>query len=401
MARAGVGLTRAMVDLTRAVMVSTRAAVVVIRATVGSTRAVMVLTRATAVVTRAGMALTRAIADLTRVGMVLAWAAAGSTRAATFEEMQPTVRSQRKERLNLKKMVVNTEIANLWTSPASPRTLDGPVMTDPIELEKWLEAMNYKEREALCANNLVQSQVLYGTELEVLCEQDEWVQVIVSEQPSSKDVRGYPGWIVKRQLRQVSAESNSKTLVVVNRPTAFIYDDSLKEERKVSFQTRLSLVEELDDWVTVSTPSGIRRLRKNDVIQEPIVNGQENAGLEVVHAGEQFIGLPYLWGGMSGFGYDCSGFAHMMHRSIGCTIPRDASDQAKSGTVIERNELKPGDLLYFAHEQGKGAVHHVGIYHGDGKMIHAPKTGRTVEIIPLADSEYENEYFGARRYWGG
>lgn len=89
----------------------------------------------------------------------------------------------------------------------------------------------------------------------------------------------------------------------------------------------------------------------------------------------------------------------MMHRAAGLVIPRDASDQAKSGTAIEREDLEPGDLLFFAYEQGQGYVHHVAIYYGDGQMIHAPKTGKTVEIITLRGTDYETEYWGARRYW--
>jgi cell wall-associated NlpC family hydrolase len=59
----------------------------------------------------------------------------------------------------------------------------------------------------------------------------------------------------------------------------------------------------------------------------------------------------------------------------------------------------PGDLIFFAHDEGKGRVHHVGIYYGDGRMLHAPKTGMTIEIIPLAGTVYEREICSVRRYW--
>ncbi|WP_162875106.1 C40 family peptidase, partial [Enterobacter cloacae] len=74
----------------------------------------------------------------------------------------------------------------------------------------------------------------------------------------------------------------------------------------------------------------------------------------------------------SSYGYDCSGFAYSMYASQGITIPRDASDQALAGTEAASNQLRPGDLLFFAYEEGKGRIHHVGIYIGDGKMIHSP-----------------------------
>ncbi|MFP3340688.1 NlpC/P60 family protein, partial [Micrococcus sp. SIMBA_131] len=77
------------------------------------------------------------------------------------------------------------------------------------------------------------------------------------------------------------------------------------------------------------------------------------------HEAEKFIGLLYLWGGMSSYGFDGSGFSCNMARAIGCTIPRDAHDQLNSGEAVKEGEWEQGDLLFFAYEQGKGSVHHV------------------------------------------
>ena len=128
---------------------------------------------------------------------------------------------------------------------------------------------------------------------------------------------------------------------------------------------------------------------------------EETVGERMIEIGRQFLNLPYLWGGMSSYGYDCSGFSYSMHRAIGITIPRDASDQSKGGREISKSDLAPGDLLFFAYKEGKGHVHHVGIYAGGGRMIHAPRTGRSVEIIDLHGSEYEPEHCISRRYWQG
>ena len=73
--------------------------------------------------------------------------------------------------------------------------------------------------------------------------------------------------------------------------------------------------------------------------------------------------------------------------------------QATHGTAVNKDDLQKGDLLFFAYEQGKGSVHHVGMYIGDGKMIHAPNPASAVEIIDVFESKHwSSEYAGARRY---
>lgn len=102
---------------------------------------------------------------------------------------------------------------------------------------------------------------------------------------------------------------------------------------------------------------------------------------------------------MSSFGFDCSGFSYTMCKANGYIIPRDAHDQAASGEKVELHQLEPGDLLFFAYEEGKGSLHHVGIYYGDGKLLHSPNTGKTIEILEMAGTIYEKELCAARRYF--
>ncbi|CAM5439488.1 peptidase [Bacillus safensis FO-36b] [Bacillus safensis subsp. safensis] len=165
---------------------------------------------------------------------------------------------------------------------------------------------------------------------------------------------------------------------------------------EISFLTELAAAKETDDQFHVVTPLGIREINKVDV--RPVSQAFSMTGKDVVDAGKQFIGLSYLWGGMSSFGYDCSGFAYSMYKACGYLLPRDASDQAVQGTPVTSNHLEQGDLLFFANENGKGAVRHVGIYAGDGMMLHSPKTGRQIELLSLSGTSYEKEWAGARRY---
>jgi cell wall-associated NlpC family hydrolase len=113
----------------------------------------------------------------------------------------------------------------------------------------------------------------------------------------------------------------------------------------------------------------------------------------VVRAAKMFRGLPYLWAGTSGFGFDCSGLTSLVYRVHGISIPRDSSPQSENGADAPRP--RPGDLQFYATD---GKVHHVSMYLGRGRMVHSPGTGQTVEVIATSTPGYAEEYAGARRY---
>ena len=104
-----------------------------------------------------------------------------------------------------------------------------------------------------------------------------------------------------------------------------------------------------------------------------------------------FRGLPYLWGGLSGFGLDCSGLTWLSNRLHGTLISRDALPQSRHGARVARAHLRRGDLVFYAT---RGLVHHVTMYAGRGRMIEAPHTGAVVRVVRLRSREYA----GARRY---
>ncbi|MDQ1683428.1 MAG: gamma-D-glutamyl-L-lysine dipeptidyl-peptidase [Frankiaceae bacterium] len=108
---------------------------------------------------------------------------------------------------------------------------------------------------------------------------------------------------------------------------------------------------------------------------------------------KRYLGVSYLWAGMSSYGIDCSGLSYMAYRAAGVTLPRDAADQALIGMPVGSRHLLPGDLVFF----GRGArtnIHHVGIYLGRGLVLHAPHTGSWVRVSPLSAW---SDYWGARR----
>lgn len=104
----------------------------------------------------------------------------------------------------------------------------------------------------------------------------------------------------------------------------------------------------------------------------------------VISYASNFLGVPYVWGGTTPAGFDCSGFVKYVYAHFGVSLPRVAADQQKVGTYVSRADLQPGDLVFFGTP-----AHHVGIYVGNGYMIHAPHTGSVVKIAPL-NSDFSN-----------
>jgi cell wall-associated NlpC family hydrolase len=114
-----------------------------------------------------------------------------------------------------------------------------------------------------------------------------------------------------------------------------------------------------------------------------------------------FIGVPYRRGGNSAeTGLDCSGLVRALYnQTLGHVLPRRAEEQAAATETIERTELKPGDLVFF--NTMRRAFSHVGVYIGDGKFIHAPRTGATVRIEDMNGSYWQRRFNGARRVVAG
>jgi gamma-D-glutamyl-L-lysine dipeptidyl-peptidase len=300
--------------------------------------------------------------------------------------------------LRLDKRLVNVPVATVWTSYNSARDLDVAAISNPADINRWLEGLTFETRLGLCEQNLVQTQLLYGEEVIVIEEKENWVHVIIPDQPTSKNKNGYPGWVPSSQLAECPLDwnINEGPVVIVKKPKAVLMDSNIE----LSYQTILPLIKEGEGKVLVKTPTGTEFLSSDHVtISESLVNRYKGNGNDIVADGKKFLNLPYLWGGMSSYGYDCSGFSYSMCKANGYIIPRDAHDQAKAGGEISIEEIQPGDLLFFAYEEGKGRIHHVGIYYGEGKLLHSPNTGKTVEIISLAGTIYEQELCAARRYW--
>lgn len=116
----------------------------------------------------------------------------------------------------------------------------------------------------------------------------------------------------------------------------------------------------------------------DQVEQEKIRNSVVFTSNPILEYASSFLGVPYVWGGISPEGFDCSGFTQYVFSHFGVTLPRVSQEQQNVGKLISRDDLQPGDLVFFGTP-----AHHVGIYVGNGKMIDAPHSGAVIRIQSL------------------
>lgn len=244
-------------------------------------------------------------------------------------------------------MRVVVPVTTLWAAPDRPRRVDAPIVADQPDHAAWLAALDEHPEDdergqgRLGLHGRVLTQVVAGEPVFALAEADwpsgpdhpgaevastavraGWVPVVCPWQPTSLDPRGYPGWL--RRAHLIADDTGG-------------HGDGPED----------------DSWAARPGPDG---------------------RADLAFARER-LGLPYLWGGTSPQGLDCSGLVHLVHRELGRVVPRDAHDQQAACRPVTVAEAQPGDLYFFARD-GEPA-HHVGIVTGPGRMIHAAG-GRSV-----------------------
>ncbi|MGD0360531.1 MAG: C40 family peptidase [Bryobacteraceae bacterium] len=244
----------------------------------------------------------------------------------------------------------------------------------------------------------VVSQAIYGSNVRVVETRPGWLRVRTADD--------YTGWMPESGLRRGAsyADPSAKGARVVRVESLFAnvyYEPNVTRRQPlitVPFETRLEAIAEPQDnprWLEIRLPDDRAGwLQRGDVTFE----NRPLSVAETIELGRRFLGLPYTWGGTSSFGYDCSGFTQMLCRRRGTLMPRDADMQASwEGVVpVKREDLKPGDLLFFG--SATGHITHTGMYVGEGKFINATTWIRpVVQICDLGDPHWTRLLVACRR----
>lgn len=319
-----------------------------------------------------------------------------ATPPETVETTTPAPAAPVGAQLTAGPALVTVAVANVWNAPGQARPVDVPSLGNPVDIKGWIAAMSHEDKLWL-VDHLV-TQALYGEQVRVEEVSGDWARVVVTGQPSSLDAGGYPGWIPTAQLRAGEAPG-TPTSAVVTRPAATVQGPGGPVE--LSYNTRLPVLARSADQVTVALPTGGRGIVAPGDVAVSGPGPRPATADDLVAAARQFSRLPYLWAGTSAAGYDCSGFTAAVYGVHGIVLPRDADDQAGAGTPVDRSSLQPGDLLFYGPTTERTAITHVSMYLGNGMMIQAPATGRTVETVPVDSPPYASQFWGARRYLPG
>lgn len=240
-------------------------------------------------------------------------------------------------------MRVAVSVANLWVAADSPRPVDERAVADHPDLPSWLADLDAHPGEddhgdgRLGLHRRLHTQLVAGEPVVVIGPPDVtdtdgtldrpgpdgWVEVYAPWQPSRLDPRGYPGWVRRAHLTP---------------------DDGS---------------------------------RAASVLPEPEAVPAVDADHPLLDLARRHLGLPYLWGGTTPAGFDCSGLVHWSMRQLARVVPRDAHDQQDAFAPVPRGAVRPGDLYFFTHP-GQDEAHHVGVVTTAGHMVHAPETGAGV-----------------------
>jgi gamma-D-glutamyl-L-lysine dipeptidyl-peptidase len=270
---------------------------------------------------------------------------------------------------------IDVSVATLWKAPNLARAIDRPSLTNPVDPAQWSRNLA-TTASRVWLDSHVQTQALYGQEVVVLARSGGWAKVAVVDEPDPQNLHGYPGWLPVSQLAPDFSRSGNPVVVLARTALLRVRGRTLS----LSYGTTMPSV----PGGRVRTPDGIGTL---DGTARPL----RPTNASIIAQAKRFVGTHYLWGGLSSWGFDCSGIIWDVYRAHGLTIPRDADPQRHHGTPVARNALQPGDLLFFG---SPNYAEHDAIYLGNGQMLEAPDSAHRVRIVPVRWTYY----IGARRY---
>lgn len=240
------------------------------------------------------------------------------------------------------------------------------------------------------------TQALFATAVDILDEKKVWAKIQIPVQ------QNYAGWIKNKYIfrGEPPARSYRKTIVWEHR--AALKDEPRENSRtmiKVPLSTRLWVLEKQGDWSMVWLPGSGRAWldeRRQEIKRAAVFRGR-SSGESILGLARTFRGVPYLWGGITPEGFDCSGFVLTLYALHGCFLHRDTDQQYENdGLSVDMSKIRPGDLLYFYEETAEKPTH-VGIYEGGRSFINASSEGGGVVSYNLEEYKQKLKISGAKR----
>ncbi|HEY1176952.1 MAG TPA: NlpC/P60 family protein [Phytomonospora sp.] len=271
--------------------------------------------------------------------------------------------------------VVSVATATLWASPQEPDEITAPALRAPSGVREWVAAMGRDQRVNGLGEKTL-TQMLFNDEVVVDAIEGDWAKVVVPGQPAAKlGERGYPGWVPLAQIAPVPERGGEDYVVDATATALRDEPDGDVIVPGIILGTRLTKVDTpYRGWIPVAVPGAKDPawVRGHDL--SAANRAEDVTGEAVLTVAARLLEVPYVWGGLSAYGVDCSGLVHLVYRYLGVTVPRDADDQQTASDAVEPADAAPGDLYFFAKD-GRH-IHHVGLVgvpddNGDPTILHA------------------------------
>lgn len=243
-------------------------------------------------------------------------------------------------------------------------------------------------------------QLNKGDKVEYISVSGSWTKV---------KYNGQTGYVYSQYVSQVNSEAKTE-VKYVNCSALNVRSGagtSYSIITTITKDTKVEVISTSNGWskIKVGTTTGYVSSKYLSETKDSSNSSSDNtsnsttSASKVVSYAKSFLGKPYVWGAQGPSSFDCSGFTYYVFKNkAGITLPRNSAVQSKYGTYVSRSNIKGGDLLFFdTNGSNNGAVSHVGLYIGNGQMIHASYSQRKIVTVSINNSYYQNAFVNARR----
>ena len=262
-------------------------------------------------------------------------------------------------RFNILSKVEETDQNQVLTTEniaqTTPETQEQPEAQEPQTKTMYVNSQTVNVRSAASQEASVVTQLSINTQVTVISEQNGWAEVTFN---------GGNGYIASNLL-----------------------SETITQTSRGSSTPRTGITDTTDKQTDNSSTNNNQE--SNDSSSNVLTSSK---GADVLAYAMQFVGYPYVYGGSSTSGFDCSGFTQYVYKHFGVTLNRTAAAQSSNGTAVSRSNLQPGDLVMFG-----SPINHVGIYVGGGRIVHAANPSRGVTTDTINSGYYNTNYVCARR----
>ncbi|KAA9154399.1 NlpC/P60 family protein [Amycolatopsis acidicola] len=270
---------------------------------------------------------------------------------------------------DLAKANADLAAANQKVASAQADAAKFQTVVDQFADASFVSGAQYNRLSALLTTTSAQDFLDRSSALSVLADQ------------KNRALGDYTGAVQAAAAAQAQANDAKNRAQSASDASAQLLNDL--NSRKAALDKQVADLAQLSNRLSASDKAA----QKDTGGANPNLPAPSQAAQTAINVALSKLGSDYVWGDTGPSTFDCSGLTMYSYGKAGITLPRTSSAQSTTGMAVSRSQLQPGDLVFFG-----SPVHHVGIYLGDGKMVHAPDTGDVVKISPL-----QNDYSGARR----